>query len=71
LVFCGCIDKLQTASDPATLAGKIKVKPIIGGLERSPGHLFEAENDARGAPYMNATQEHPYILACRTTKKIK
>ncbi|MCC6124647.1 MAG: hypothetical protein IT426_06780 [Pirellulales bacterium] len=27
--------RLQTASGPATDAGKIKVKPIIGGLERT------------------------------------
>jgi hypothetical protein len=30
LVFQGCVYELQTASDPATFAGKIKV-PIIGG----------------------------------------
>jgi hypothetical protein len=30
--------KLQTASDPATFAGKIKVKPIIGGQVRT--HIY-------------------------------
>jgi hypothetical protein len=33
--FVYSLIRLQTTSGPATVAGKIKVKPIIGGLERS------------------------------------
>jgi hypothetical protein len=32
--------RLQTASGPATYAGKIKEKPIIGGLERTHSRII-------------------------------
>jgi hypothetical protein len=41
-LFCD-FARLQTASGPATFAGKIKVEPIIGGLQQT--HVYNYRPD--------------------------